>query len=114
MSCTLEIHAIESFKTFFHKFDLITSNNIISAGFPSYSKTRAGKLLDHRLSAFFHLQLCNADLLSVHTREENDFITQQLRKSSEVNKLWIGMSYKEQKRMWSWIDGSRYRYTLMV
>ena len=54
-------------------------------------------------------QLCNAELLSVHTREENDFITKQLRESSEVNKLWIGMSYKEQKRMWSWIDGSRYR-----
>jgi len=55
-------------------------------------------------------KLCNAELLSVHTREENDFLTKQLRKSSDVNKLWIGMSYKEQKRMWSWIDGSRYRY----
>lgn len=55
-------------------------------------------------------KLCDAELLSVHTREENDFITKELRKSSEVNKLWIGMSYLEQKRMWSWIDGSRYRY----
>ncbi|XP_078362699.1 uncharacterized protein LOC144646871 isoform X2 [Oculina patagonica] len=55
-------------------------------------------------------KLCNAELLSVHTHDENDFITKQLRKSSDVNKLWIGMSYKEQVRMWSWIDGSRYRY----
>ncbi|XP_068678201.1 uncharacterized protein [Montipora foliosa] len=55
-------------------------------------------------------KLCNAELLSVHTREENEFITDQLRRSTEVNKLWIGMSYKEEKRMWSWIDGSRYRY----
>ncbi|KAJ7376121.1 C-type lectin domain 19 member A [Desmophyllum pertusum] len=55
-------------------------------------------------------KLCDSELLSVHTHEENDFITKQLRKSSEVNKLWIGMSYKEKVRMWSWIDGSRYRY----
>jgi len=55
-------------------------------------------------------KLCDAELLSVHTHEENDFITKQLRKSSDVNKLWIGMSYKEKVRMWSWIDGSRYRY----
>lgn len=55
-------------------------------------------------------KLCNSELLSVHTREENDFITGQLRKSTEVNKLWIGMTYKEEKRMWTWIDGSRYRF----
>ncbi|XP_073257254.1 uncharacterized protein [Porites lutea] len=55
-------------------------------------------------------KVCDAELLSVHTREENDFVTKELRKSSEVNKLWIGMSYLEQRRMWSWIDGSRYRY----
>ena len=58
---------------------------------------------------YYFFKLCDAELLSVHTHEENDFITKQLRKSSDVNKLWIGMSYKEKVRMWSWIDGSRYR-----
>ena len=71
---------------------------------------------EKRCQQFFVVEffkLCNSELLSVHTKEENEFITKQLRKSSDVNKLWIGMSYKEKVRMWSWIDGSRYRYVLL-
>nr|QNH72449.1 toxin candidate TRINITY_DN18814_c0_g1_i2.p1 [Ceriantheomorphe brasiliensis] len=57
-------------------------------------------------------KVCKGNLVSIENREENAYLTKQLKSvEGDVFKMWTGMNFEDRSMQWTWDDGKRYRYT---
>ena len=50
---------------------------------------------------------CQARLVKIESREENDFITTELLPTHKNGSYWIGLSYSANETDWMWTDGTQ-------
>ena len=85
---------------------------------PDWSKFDQGcyKVLDNNGQHYTSRDACNAEctkavgmLTSIHTQEENDFLTNLIRPNEKMYS-WIGADAVDAKNTFVWMDGTEWDY----